>query len=272
MRIKIAHETRYRYEQPVRSLIQVLRLTPRGHGGQHVLSWRIEPGIDGRLRAEEDGFGNIVHVFSADGPVSEMTIAVTGEVETLDTAGVVGDAVERAPDAIYLRGTALTEADADLRELAESVRVEGNVLGTLHALLAAVHDGMAFELGPTDVHTPAAEAWALKRGVCPDLTHIFITAARTLDIPARYVSGYVFKEGAAEQEAGHAWAEAKVPGLGWVGFDPAFGMCPTDTHVRVAIGLDYLGAAPVRGSRRGGAGEALDVRLRVDTAQRQIQG
>ena len=131
---------------------------------------------------------------------------------------------------------------------------------------------MAFELGPTDVHTPAAEAWTLKRGVCQDLTHVFIAAARTLAIPARYVSGYVFRQGSAEQEAGHAWAEARVPGLGWVGFDPVSGMCPTDAHVRVAIGLDYLGAAPVRGSRRGGAGEALDVRLRVDTAQRQIQG
>ena len=89
-------------------------------------------------------------------------------------------------------------------------------------------------------------------GVCQDLTHIFIGCARYLGIPARYVSGYFVRvDGVVDQDAGHAWAEAKVPGLGWIGFDPANGICITDAHVRVAIGLDYLGAAPIRGSRWG---------------------
>jgi transglutaminase-like putative cysteine protease len=273
MRIKIAHETRYRYEYPVRSIIQMLRMTPRDNAGQHVLSWRIEPGIDGRLRMEEDSLGNIVQVFSADGPVEELSIRVTGEVETTDMAGVVSATLERVPDLYYLRDTPLTEADEAIRGMAEDVaRSSDGPLATLHRLLSTIHGTMIFDVSPTDVGTTAIEAFRLKRGVCQDLTHVFIAAARHLDIPARYVSGYFLRnDGVVDQDAGHAWAEAKVPELGWVGFDPTNGISPTDAHVRIATALDYLGAAPIRGSRRGGGTEALDVRLRVDTARGQTQ-
>src|SRR5215470_10938605 len=113
---------------------------------------------------------------------------------------------------------------------------------------------------------------ALKRGVCQDLAHIFIAAARSLKVPARYVGGYFCRaDGVVQQEAGHAWAEAFVPDLGWIAFDPANGMCATDAHVRVAVGLDYLGAAPVRGTRYGGGSEQLTVAVQVDQAARQTQ-
>ena len=101
------HETVYDYERPVGGLIQILRLTPRDHDGQHVRSWRIEPSVDGRLKRGEDTFGNIVHIFSADGSVEELTIRVTGEVETNETHGVVRGAVERVPDIFYLRESSL---------------------------------------------------------------------------------------------------------------------------------------------------------------------
>ena len=89
MRIRIVHETHYRYERPVKALTQILRLTPRDHDGQHVRNWRIEPSVDGRLRQREDTFGNIVHVFSADAPVEEISVFVGGDVETHDAAGVI---------------------------------------------------------------------------------------------------------------------------------------------------------------------------------------
>jgi transglutaminase-like putative cysteine protease len=273
MRICISHKTHYRYERPVKALTQVLRLTPRGHDGQHVRKWRIEPTVDGRLRPREDTFGNIVHTFSADAPVEEMTVCVTGEVETHDTGGMIRGTVERLPDLFYLRDTDLTTADEGIHEFAQSVANDSSDrLATLHALLEALHRQVAFDTGPTQVTTTAAEAFALKRGVCQDLTHVFIAAARCLDIPARYVSGYLYRaDGVVEQEAGHAWAEAKVPDLGWVGFDAANGISISDAHVRVAVGLDYLGAAPVRGSRMGGGAEDLNVSLKVDSAQRQSQ-
>jgi transglutaminase-like putative cysteine protease len=131
---------------------------------------------------------------------------------------------------------------------------------------------MQFDTSPTQPTTTAAEAFALKRGVCQDLSHIFIATARSLGIPARYVGGYFHRnDGVTDQEAGHAWTEVFVPDLGWVAFDPTNGICATDAHVRVAVGLDYLGASPVRGTRYGGAGETLAVKVIVDQAMQQMQ-
>src|SRR5215218_10340070 len=124
---------------------------------------------------------------------------------------------------------------------------------------------MTFDPDPTHSATTASEAFALKRGVCQDLAHIFIAAARSIGIPARYVGGHFHRDdGVDDQDAGHAWAEAFVPNLGWVAFDATNGICATDSHLRIAAGLDYLGAAPVRGTRFGGSGETLSVNVRVN--------
>ncbi len=268
MRIRIVHDTVYTYEQPARGLIQILRLTPRDHDGQHVREWRIEPSVNGRLTAREDGFGNLVHWFTADDPTDALTVRVTGEIETFETSGIVRGAVERLPDLFYLRDTPLTEASPELKAFAEKVAAgkgEGDPLSVLHRLLAAVHDAVTFEPGPTSASTSAAQSFEAGKGVCQDLTHIFLAAARHLEIPSRYVSGYFRRgDGSDDQEAAHAWAEALVPDLGWIGFDPANGLSATEAHVRVAVGLDYLGAAPIRGSRVGGGTETLGVALRVE--------
>lgn len=273
MRIAILHETRYDYSEPARSVLQYLRLTPRDHEGQHVLRWRVEPSDEGRLASGVDHFGNVVHTFSADEPLRELTLKAEGAVETTDTGGVIRNAVEQVPEACFLRETDLTSADDAIRTFATGVAdPAGDPLSTLHRLLVAINESVRFDVESTDSGTSAAEAFAMKRGVCQDLTHIFLAAARHLHIPARYVSGYFHRnDGVVEQDAGHAWAEAKVPHLGWVGFDPTNGISVSEAHVRVAIGLDYHGAAPIRGSRRGGGTEALHVRLQVDLAQSQGQ-
>ena len=274
MRIRVVHDTIYTYEQPARGLIQVMRLTPRDHDGQHVRDWRIEPSVDGRLTTREDGFGNLVHWFTADEPAEELTVRVTGEVETFDVHGIVRGAVERLPDAFYLRDTPLTEASPELQSFARKVAGGGDqtVLSLLHRLLGAIHSRVDFEPGPTSASASAKDSFAMGKGVCQDLSHIFISAARHLEIPTRYVSGYFRRsDGADDQKAGHAWAEALIPDLGWVGFDAAHGMSTTEAHIRVAVGLDYLGAAPIRGSRMGGGTESLEVRLRVDEAGTQVQ-
>ena len=96
----------------------------------------------------------------------------------------------------------------------------------------------------------------------------YIAAARYLGLPARYVGGYFHRaDGVTAQDAGHAWAEVHLETLGWVAFDPTNGISATDAHVRVAMGLDYLGAAPVRGTRFGGGGESLEVAVTVAQAQ-----
>jgi transglutaminase-like putative cysteine protease len=226
------------------------------------------------LASHEDAFGNIAHTFTADGPLDELVVHVEGEVDTQDTSGLVNGAIERFPPSFFLRETALTQPDPAIVDFAARVRQgsDGEVLPLMHKLLAALNREIVFDTDPTHAATTASEAFALKRGVCQDLTHIFIATARSLSIPARYVSGYFHRiDGVVDQEAGHAWAEAFVPDLGWVAFDPTNGISATDAHLRVAIGLDYLGAAPVRGTRFGGTGEDLDVRVRVAQVMRQTQ-
>jgi transglutaminase-like putative cysteine protease len=295
MRISVAHESVYRYDPAASGVIQSLRLTPRNHAGQYVVSWRIDISADCRLEAQEDAFGNVVHAFSVDGPLSELRVLAEGMVETQDTAGVVRGAVERFPPSLFARETPLTAADEAIAgyaaqfaaPVAGQSQTQGAVpvtaggaagdgtLPMLHALLARLHQDMALdhELAVRTVENTdtAAAAFARRRGACQDVAHVFIAVARSLGVPTRYVSGY-FPGADGMPGSSHAWAEAYVPDLGWVGFDPAYGFCVTDQHVRVAIGLDAIGAAPVRVARYGGGGEAVEVHLAVSQANWQAQG
>ena len=275
MRIRISHATTYRYDAAPTGVIQMLRLTPRNHDGQYVVNWRVDLSEDCLLHQHEDAFGNISHSFTAEGPFRELSVAVEGEVDTQETQSVVSGAIERFPPHLFLRETALTQPDAAIIDFADSARADAghDQLALLHGLMTALNREMKFDTDPTHSATTAAEAFAGRRGVCQDLTHIFIAAARQLGIPARYVGGHFYRvDGVTVQDAGHAWAEAYVEHLGWVGFDPTNGISITEAHVRVAIGLDYLGAAPVRGTRYGGGGETLKVAVHVDQARQQTQG
>lgn len=260
MRVFIRHATTYCYDQPARSVVQHLRMTPRPHIGQHIVSWRIDSDIDCRLGATDDSFGNMVHSFTANGRFETFTIVAEGEVVTDDNAGRVGGAVERLPAGVYLRDTTLTEPDPDIITFANDIAGGKAPLDAMHALLTGLKQHLRFDTSATAITTTAAEAFAAGHGVCQDFSHIMLSAARHLEIPARYVGGYlVHSDGTTEHQAGHAWMEARIPDLGWVAFDPANGISTDDAYVRVAIGFDYLSAAPIRGVQQGGLNERLDV-------------
>src|ERR1700679_4310075 len=178
MRLRIAHRTEYRYDPPATGVIQLLRLTPRNHEGQHVVRWRIDVSADARLAAQEDAFGNISHVFSADGPFSELSVEVDGEIETQNNNGVVRGTVERFGPSLFLRDTTLTQADAAITDFAKAIRADkdGEVLAELHGMLDWLHDNMAHDPDDADGAANAAEAFARKRGPSRDLSHIFIGA------------------------------------------------------------------------------------------------
>jgi transglutaminase-like putative cysteine protease len=271
MRIRIDHSTRYAYARPARFIVQMLRLTPQSCESQQVREWRIETDVDARLRRGEDAFGNIVHSLYTERPTDALTIRVTGEVTTVDTGGVVRGVSERLNPVVYLRDTRLTEADPAMVDFAKGLG-EGPALERMHQLMGAIHGAVAFEVGATSASHTAAEAFVLQRGVCQDHAQIFIACARKLGVPARYVSGHLSRsDGQHEQDAAHAWAEAHIDGLGWVGFDPANGICPTEHYVRVAVGLDALGATPIRGTSYGGGVESLTVALHVRPVQQSQQ-
>lgn len=271
MRLRIRHETTYSYDRPVRRATELLRLTPRGHDGQYVVNWRIDVSADCRLYASRDPFGNQVHHFTVEGPLDSLSIIGEGTVETTETHGVLSGQYERFPPVLFLRATDLTRADSALRDFAEPFRsgIEGNRVDLMHRIMDTIRGRMAFRIDETDSGTTAASAFDQRSGVCQDFAHIFIVVCRHLGIPARYVGGYMFHgDGTDAHAAGHAWAEALVEDLGWVGFDPTNGVSPTEKYVRVANGLDYLAAAPVRGTHYGGGGENLFVKITVEKVLR----
>jgi transglutaminase-like putative cysteine protease len=270
MRIRVSHATTYAYAGRAEGVIQVLRQTPSDHEGQRILRWRVDVDADGLLRERRDAFGNLTHHFYAEQPVEALTIRATGEAEVEDCSGLVQGAAEPFAPAVFLRATALTEPDAAIRMLADAAR-RSETLASLHELMSALHRDMTFDTGSSEVATRAAEAFDRGRGVCQDYAHIFIAAARVLGAPARYVSGHLARSESPDQEAAHAWAEAFVPDLGWVAFDPTNGVCANQSYLRVAVGLDYLDAAPVRGARQGGGEERLSVTIRATGAMAQRQ-
>ena len=274
MRLRISHSTTYRYEPAATGVIQILRMTPGSHDGQYVAQWQIDVSTDSRLHMHEDAFGNVTHLLT-EGSTSDLTITAEGLIETHDTGGVLRGTDERFPPSLFLRATPLTQVNAGMAAFSRELRSESesDVLGFLHGLMLQINDHMTFDEDPTHSGTSAAEAFGLKRGVCQDYAHIFIACARSVGVPARFICGHFLRaDGIVHQEAGHAWAEAFLPELGWVAFDPANGICATDAHARIAVGLDYLGAAPVRGTRYGGGTEKLTVTVKVDQAGRSGSG
>jgi transglutaminase-like putative cysteine protease len=265
MLLSVRHVTTYAYAQPVRRVVQSLRLTPTDCASQTHSGWTIEvsDAVEGsRFR---DGCGDLVRAFTVRGPVEQVRVTVSGTVTTTDTAGILKGHKESVPVVAWLTETPATAPDAGLRELAAAA-TGGDALALAHDLSRRVADAIVWTPGATDARTTAAEALALGKGVCQDHAQALICAARLRELPARYVTGYLFS--AAETgEAAHAWAEIWIEGLGWVGFDPANRCCPDERHIRLACGRDAAGAAPVRGTVRGTAEESTQIAVAVAQAQ-----
>jgi transglutaminase-like putative cysteine protease len=269
MIISVSHRTVYHYDSPLRIAVQSLRLTPSLFDGQRILNWEVAVAGGARGASFRDGAGDWIESWSVRGPADEVEISVTGQVETTDLFGVLRGHKEQVSPLVYLRSTLATRADAAVSALAaEVVSAAASPLDNGHALASAVTAAIAYRPGVTGAHTSAAEALALGEGVCQDHAHTLIAAARSVDIPARYVSGYLMADGdGIAHEAAHAWAELWIDGLGWVGFDPANACCPNELYVRTGSGFDSRDAAPIRGIASGPGTETLDVSVAVTAAQ-----
>ncbi len=264
MRLKISHETVYRYGQPIRNLVQSLRLTPSVFEGQKVHEWQID--VSGGVKGPgfRDGAGDWIEGWTVRGPVDHVTVRINGRIDTRDMAGVLRGHREMIHPLAYLRDSIATRPDDALRDLAQSV-TGTDPLELAHQLAASVSDRIAFRPGVTQTGTTASQALALGEGVCQDHTHALTAIARLRGLPARYVSGYLHStiDGQAH-DAAHAWAEVHVEGLGWIGFDAANRCCPDERYVRLGSGLDAADAAPIRGVALGTGSEEMDVSVRVE--------
>lgn len=264
MRLSIDHRTTYRFSAPQARLVQLLRLTPGNSHDQTVANWAIHVDCDARMRTGRDGFGNIVTMLYADGPLERIAIAVAGEVVTSHSDGVVRGVAEPLPPALYLRATERTLPDPDIAAFAREAGGDQERLTALHQLNDALHERRPVDWSRGNPALEAGAAWRSGASTPRDLAKIFVVAARSLGAPARFVSGYHLTQAdGGHLPAPHGWAEAHVDGLGWIGFDPCTARCPEEAYVRVAVALDAAGAAPVAGSRLGEGAEQMDVDVTV---------
>jgi len=265
MQLRISHITRYCYKVPITYGLQQVRLTPRSLPGQNVLAWSIEI-QGGKVELEfEDQHANTVKLISFHDDPHELVLTCTGEIATTDISGIFGQHTGYTPLWYFRRATPLSRPGQVVRKLVRGVRDdEKDAIARLHLLSARIRETVAYVTGRTGVETSAEAALAVGQGVCQDHSHVFVSAARAMGFPARYVSGYLMMDDRVDQDATHAWAEAHVDGIGWVSFDVSNGISPDERHVRVATGLDYREAAPISGMRWGDNGqETLAVSLQV---------
>jgi transglutaminase-like putative cysteine protease len=265
MRLDIRHESTYRYTALAHYSIQQLRLTPRAEPRQRVLSWRID--APGRLQRFVDAYGNITHTMVLSSPHDAIRVMVSGSVEIdAPAAATEGAGPAGLSPLVFAVATPLTAAHEAVRAFAARHLNETPRASDLLALAEAICGAVAYESGHTEVTSTAARALELGRGVCQDHAHLFIACCRAAGVPARYVSGYV-DPGHDEPATSHAWIDAWIEHEGWVSIDVTHRVAARERHCRLAVGRDYLSAAPVRGVRTGGGDESLHVNVAVRSDQ-----
>ncbi len=264
MLLKVNHISRYHYDAPVQYALQQIRLTPKERDNQHIINWSVTIEGGHKELSFEDQHNNVVDLISIAPDQQELAIICSGEIELTNSSGVVGRHGGFAPLWLFQRSTALTKPGNKVKELVAKLGGDNDAsLERAHALSALVRQHIDFAVGTTHSGTTAEEALIRGEGVCQDHSHAFLSAARLLGYPARYVSGYLMMNDRIDQDATHAWAELYIETLGWVGFDVANGYSPDERYIRVATGLDYYEAAPVSGMRFGDSNEKLSVELQV---------
>ncbi len=261
MRLAVRHLTRYAYDPPAARSALRLKLFPPRFAAQDVRAWRVSVNGEAVEQNFVNGLGEGEAIWTSLLPQSQIEILAEGVVEASDSSGVVRGLADATRPAMFLQPTALTEADEAIIAMAKKAS-KPDRLTSMHRLSNAVRDAVDYTQASTHHATKAAEALAQGAGVCQDHAHIFIAGARAIGVPARYVTGYLAPGFEGDHET-HAWAEAYIPDLGWVGFDPSNRQCPTDAYIRLCAGFDAADAAPVRGAVSRGAGEELNVAVEV---------
>lgn len=267
MQLTIHHTTQYQYQTAPKHLIQVLRLTPRDEPQQRMIDWRITS--PGKQTTFIDAYGNISHSHVVHQPQTTLSICVQGTVEItplIDGVLPKETATSSVPEIAYLVPTDLTRGFGAIDQLAQACLPQGLHTAQDALLLAtAIGQAVSYAPGNTDASSTAQQAFLLAQGVCQDHAHIMIAACRHLNIPARYVSGYV-DPGNSRAAASHAWVDLWINDH-WLSVDVTNQLLVADVHCRLAIGRDYLDASPIRGVREGGHIEHLDVSVTVNAQQ-----
>ena len=279
----IRHLTRFRYKDPVSESIMETRMHPRSDHSQHCLSFSLSVSPRCRVFSYRDHYGNIVQHFDIPGDHDQLVIVAESLVEQqvqMDVPAFL------APDAWNALDAMVTEGDYGemllpstfaiptpaLLEMARKLNVvrRDDPLMVVHELNKSIYDYFEYVPRSTRVDSPIDEAIATHRGVCQDFAHTMIALLRHIGIPARYVSGYLYRSredhDRSTPDASHAWVEVLLPHLNWVGFDPTNDLIAFNRHIRTAVGRDYADVPPTHGVFRGKTESELYVAVQVEAS------
>ena len=281
----IRHITKFRYSAPVSESIMETRMQPRTEGTQRCLNFQLTVLPRTRVSSYRDYLGNIVHHFDVPGQHRQLLIVAEALVDVhppVELPSELGPGAWNEIDAMIARGdywemlmpSHFARPSKELASFAAELGLhsklearERDPIQLLREINKALFSSVAYVKSSTTVDSPIEHALRTREGVCQDFAHIAITLLRQLGIPARYVSGYLFHRSGdhtrSAEGATHAWVEALLPGLGWVGLDPTNDVLASDRHVRTAVGRDYADVPPSKGVFKGSVKSELKVTVRV---------
>jgi len=278
----IRHFTRYRYSHLVWQSMMEVRMHPRSEGNQRCFVFQLSVNPRARIFGYTDSYGNLVHHFDLPARHGQLTIIsdalVNIEAQPAIPDGMEYEAWQQLEDLVekndywdMLMPSHFARSSPELEELAKEIGVAErkgrSPLAFLRDIVSGIYGTFDYVKKSTAVNSPIEDALRSRKGVCQDFAHIMIALVRNARIPCRYVSGYLYhnsdNDHPSADGATHAWVEALLPGLGWVGFDPTTNRLAGERHIRTAIGRDYADVPPTMGVMKGKAETQLQVRVRV---------
>jgi transglutaminase-like putative cysteine protease len=289
MRYAIRHITRFTYDEPITESVMEARMQPRSESTQRCMHFGLSTSPASRAMMYQDHDGNIVHHFNIPGRHSRLVVTAEALVDCLPPPGLPDDL---GPDAwprldqltasgeywdslnpsAFARSTDLLEALA--REI--GLERDADPLSTIRRIAGGIYERFEYDQASTHVDSPIDDALQSRRGVCQDFAHVMIALVRTLGVPCRYVSGYLFHQGDGTDRsadgATHAWVEALMPDLGWVGLDPTNNLIAGERHIRVAVGRDYADVPPTRGVYKGVSAVRSELAVAVKVGSLRASG
>jgi transglutaminase-like putative cysteine protease len=277
----IRHLTRFRYKQPVSESIMETRMHPRSDHSQHCLSFSLSVSPRCRVFSYRDHYGNNVQHFDIPGDHEQLVIVAESLVEQhipMDIPAFLAPEAWSALDAMVAEGdygemllpSTFAQPTPALLEMAKKLNVvrRDDPLMVVHELNKSIYEYFEYVPRSTRVDSPIDEAIASHKGVCQDFAHTMIALLRHIGIPARYVSGYLYRgrgdHDRSLPDASHAWVEVLLPQLNWVGLDPTNDLIAYNRHIRTAVGRDYADVPPTHGVFRGKTESELYVAVHVE--------
>jgi transglutaminase-like putative cysteine protease len=284
MYYSIVHTTAFRYSAMIRENVMELQMQPRSDAGQNCFSFAVRLDPKAALSSYKDYLGNIVHTFNVPTAHDRLVVIAESLVEikppvpvpqSLDSATwqAIDEAVSSADLFEMLLPSAFAEPTQLLVELKEKLDIRrlDDPITTIRDIGHKLYNNFEYTPNSTKVDSPIDHILETGKGVCQDYAHVMIALARLVGIPCRYVSGYLHQRhengNRTAREATHAWIEAWMPGLGWVGFDPTNDTLASERHIRVALGRDYSDVPPTRGVYKG----KVETKLEVSVVVKQLE-